>query len=47
MARQMKKPIAPHMIFLLAQKSQQGKSILKQIDNLWMKLEKLIIKEMK
>jgi hypothetical protein len=43
----MNKPIPPHMIFLLAQKSQQGKSILKQIDNLWEKLVKQMIKEMK
>ena len=43
----MKNNISPYMILLLAQKSQQGKTILKQIDNLWVKLEKLIQKEVK
>jgi|TARA_B110000467_G_C18009935_1_gene309978 hypothetical protein len=43
----MKQPIPPHMIFLLAQKSSQGKALLKQLDMIWMKLEKLITKEMK
>ena len=43
----MKKDLSPYMVLLLAQQSQQGKSILKQIDNLWLKLEKLIVKEMK
>jgi hypothetical protein len=43
----MNKPLPPHLILLLAQKSPQGKTILKQIDNLWVKLEKLIQKEAK
>jgi hypothetical protein len=34
-------------IYMLAQKSSQGKSLLKQIDNIWVKIEKLILKEMK
>jgi hypothetical protein len=34
-------------IYSLAQKSSQGKSLLKQLDNIWMKIEKLIVKEMK
>ena len=43
----MNKTIPPHMILLLATKSQQGKTILKQIDALWDKLVKQITKEMK
>jgi len=34
-------------IYSLAQKSSQGKSLLKQLDNIWAKIEKLIVKEMK
>ena len=34
-------------IYSLAQKSSQGKSLLKQLDNIWVKVEKLIVKEMK
>ena len=34
-------------IYMLAQKSSQGKALLKQLDNIWVKLEKLMIKEMK
>jgi hypothetical protein len=33
-------------IYMLAQKSSQGKSLLKQLDNIWAKIEKLIVKEM-
>ena len=47
MARQMNKNLSPHMILLLAQKSAQGKTLLKQIDMIWAKIEKLVIKEMK
>ena len=43
----MKKKPEPYMIFLLAQQSSQGKALLKQMDTIWMKLEKLVIKEMK
>jgi hypothetical protein len=39
------KNLPPHMVLLLAQKSQQGKTILKQIETLWLKLEKLMNKE--
>jgi len=34
-------------IYMLAQKSSQGKSLLKQMDNIWAKIEKLILKEIK
>ena len=34
-------------IYSLAQKTSQGKSLLKQMDNLWNRLEKLSQKEFK
>jgi hypothetical protein len=34
-------------IYSLAQQSSQGKSLLRQMDSIWAKIEKLIIKEMK
>jgi hypothetical protein len=43
----MNKNLSPYMILLLAQKSQQGKTILKQMEILWLKLEKLMNKESK
>lgn len=43
----MKKDLSPFMVLLLAQQSQQGKTLLKQIDTIWKKIIVIVDKEWK